>query len=253
VVSPRRLVRDPIVLLVAATVAVSVFFLIWPEVDIAVSRLFYRPGAGFVLASDPLFIALRRSNTIAMLTVVAAVLASLAVKISRPDRPSLIPPRASLFLVSTLILGPGILVNAILKQYWGRPRPVMVDLFGGSAPYVDVWQITDYCARNCSFVAGEASSAVWLTGLALVVPRRWRLATALVTGIYALLASLNRIVFGGHFLSDVMLAWCLTLLVMAVVHRLVYGEPPSPLSDARLDAALAAVGRALGRGRGGER
>ena len=182
-----------------------------------------------------------------MITIVAAILASLAVKLSRPERPSLIPPRASLFLLSTLALGPGLLVNLILKDHWGRPRPMMVDVFGGDAPYVEVWRITDYCAPNCSFVAGEGSSAIWLTGLALVVPPRWRLTTALVTGVYALLLSLNRIAFGGHFLSDVLLSWGLTLLFIAVIYRFLFVHPPTTMTDASLDAALAKAGRALGR------
>src|SRR3990172_9149834 len=171
----RRLLTDPIVLLVLATVAVSAFFLAWPEVDIAASRLFYEPGTGFVLSANPALIALRRSSNVAMITIVAAILASLAAKLSRPQRPSIIPPRASLFLILTLALGPGVVVNLVLKDHWGRPRPVMIDLFGGSVPYVEVWRITDYCSTNCSFVSGEGSSAIWLTGLVLVAPQRWRL------------------------------------------------------------------------------
>ncbi|MEX0851886.1 MAG: phosphatase PAP2 family protein [Bauldia sp.] len=234
----RRLLTDPIVLLLAATVAVSAFFLAWPGVDIWVSALFYEPGVGFTLSSDPLLIALRHSNDVAMVTIIAAVLASLAAKLARPERPSVIPPSASLFLVASLALAPGVLVNLVLKNQWGRPRPVMVEAFGGSAPYVEVWRITDYCSTNCSFVAGEASSAIWLTGLALVVPRKWRPATALATGAAALALSLNRIAFGGHFLSDVLLSWCLTLLLMAVVYRLTIARPPSWLANDRLERGL---------------
>ncbi len=244
--SARRLTTDPIVLAVAATVVVSAFFLVWPGVDIAVSQAFYRPDIGFYLADNPWLIALRRSNDVAMTTVIAAVLASLGAKLRRPERPSIIPPRASLFLMASLALSAGVLVNLVLKNHWGRPRPMTVDLFGGSAPYVEVWRITGYCPTNCSFVSGEASTAIWLVGLALVVPARWRTITALVTIVYAVVASATRIAFGGHFLSDVLLAWCLTLLVMAVVYRLVYVDTPRALTDVSLEAALAKAGRALG-------
>ncbi len=244
----RRLAADPIALAVVATGLVSAFFLVWPGVDIAVSELFYRPDAGFYLADNPWLIALRRSNDVAMVTLIAAVLASLGAKLRRPQRPSMIPPRASLFLMASLALSAGVLVNLVLKDHWGRPRPTMVDVFGGTAPYVPVWRIADYCHRNCSFVSGEASTAIWLVGLAVVVPARWRMTTAIVTVAYAAAASTDRIVFGGHFLSDVLLAWCLTLLVMAVVYTFVYGDTSGRLTDARLDAALARVGRALGFG-----
>jgi len=244
----RRLAADPIVVAVVATVVVSAFFLVWPGVDIAVSRLFYRPDAGFYLSDNPWLIALRRSNDVAMIAIIAAVLASVGAKLRRPERPSIIPPRASLFLMATLALSAGVLVNLILKDHWGRPRPVMVDLFGGTAPYVAVWQISDYCPRNCSFVSGEASTAIWLVGLAVVVPARWRMTTVVATVVYAAFASVDRIAFGGHFLSDVLLAWCLTLLVMALVYRLLYVDPPPALTDASLEAGLAKAGRALGFG-----
>jgi len=238
---PHRLLTDPFVLVATATVVLSAFFLLWPAVDIATSALFYQPGVGFVAATDPALIALRRSNDVAMITIVAALLASLAVKLRRPDRPSIIAPSHGLFLMATLALGPGILVNLVLKNHWGRPRPVMVDAFGGDAPYVAVWRITDYCVTNCSFVGGEASSAIWLTGLALVVPRRWRLPTLIATAAYAVALSLNRIAFGGHFLSDVLLAWCLTLLVMLMVYRFTIERPPAWLDNGALERALTRI------------
>jgi membrane-associated PAP2 superfamily phosphatase len=233
--------------MIVTTIMISAVFLIFPGIDIAVTGWFYRPGAGFTLADDRPLIILRHINDIAMISVLAAILASLAVKLGRPQRPSIIPPRAASFLVSTLLLGPGLLVNVILKNHWGRPRPFMVDLFGGDMPYVSVWRITDYCATNCSFVAGEASSAIWLTGLAMVVPRQWRLPTAAATGALAVAFSANRIVFGAHFLSDVLLSWCLTLLVMIAIHRLIYGT--NAITDERLDNGLARFSNALGLGR----
>jgi membrane-associated phospholipid phosphatase len=121
----------------------------------------------------------------------------------------------------------------------------MIEAFGGSAPYVGVWRITDYCVSNCSFVAGEASSAVWLIGLALVVPKAWRKAAAIALAAYALILSINRIAFGGHFVSDVLLAWGLTALVMLVLYRLMVASPPAWLAHERLEANLAAIGRRL--------
>ena len=100
-----------------------------------------------------------------------------------------------MFLLSSLIVGPGLLVNLVLKDNWGRPRPVMVGPFGGADPYVEVWKVTDFCARNCSFVSGEVSTAVWLTAIAFVIPRAWRLSVAIIAAVYA-----GRLAFGGHFI-----------------------------------------------------
>jgi membrane-associated PAP2 superfamily phosphatase len=244
--SSRRL-ADPLTASAILVLAATAVFLAWPGIDLWFSGFFYDPNGGFMLASDPALLALRRSSEIVLIAISAAVVASVAVKIVRPDRPSLIPPRASLFLASTLALGPGLLVNLILKNNWGRPRPVQIEAFGGDAPFVGIWQMSDHCDRNCSFVSGEASSAIWIMSLALVVPPRWRLATFAVTGVYALALSLNRIAFGGHFLSDVVLSWGLTLAIVTVAYRLLYVNPPQALTDERLEAGLGRLGLALRR------
>jgi membrane-associated phospholipid phosphatase len=194
-----------------------------------------------------MFRLLRSSGSWAMEAVVTIIVVSILAKIALPRRRSLVPPNVSLFLLSSLIIATGLLVNVILKDNWGRPRPRDVIDFGGDLPYVEVWRISHYCVKNCSFVAGEASSAIWLTALAFVVPRRLRWPVLIVTGLFAAFLSLNRIAFGGHFLSDVMLSWGLTALVMAVLYRIIIASPPAWLRNERLEAGLARVGNAVRR------
>ena len=45
-----------------------------------------------------------------------------------------------LVVILTLALGPGLLVNGILKEDWGRPRPADITVFGGSDQYRKVWE-----------------------------------------------------------------------------------------------------------------
>ena len=123
----------------------------------------------------------------------------------------------------------------------------MVAAFGGGSPYVPIWEITDFCSRNCSFVAGEASSAAWLVGLVVLLPLRWRWPGAAVAAIYAALIGLNRIAFGGHFLSDVLLSFSLTFLVMALLYRLFVARPPAGLMAPALEAKLTRLGQGLRR------
>jgi lipid A 4'-phosphatase len=101
----------------------------------------------------------------------------------------------------------------------------MVDIFGGEAPYQPVWRITDWCQSNCSFVSGEASSATWLVAAIVLIPGPLRPLLAPPVVVYALLISLNRLAFGGHFLSDVMLSWTISGLVFAVLFRLMVSAP----------------------------
>lgn len=241
----RFLRANPIAACLLLVAAASAVFLVFPGVDLWFSDLFYRAKGGFWLRRNDALGFLRASNDVLIAAVVVVLIASVAVKLARPDRPSPVPPNIVVFLLSTLALGPLLLVNVILKNSWGRPRPVEVDLFGGEAPYVEVWRITDWCADNCSFVSGEASSAIWLVAVALVLPKSVRAPATVVAIAYALLLSLNRIAFGGHFLSDVIISFGMTLFVVAVVHRVVIERPPKWLSNEALEGGLTRLGRAM--------
>lgn len=217
----------------ACLLVLSLFFLAFPAVDIAASRLFHDPANGFALAQNPFLQRLRELGPflvklIAVLCVAILLWPFVVAPLSR--RLSL---RAPVFLLSTLILGPGLLVNAVLKNNWGRPRPNAVDLFGGDAPYVRVWQMTTHCDTNCSFVSGEASSSLWLVTLAFLAPPGWRRAILAIVLPLAVMLSANRVAFGGHFLSDTLISWCLTLLVILCVHHLLWGTKGAEARAAR--------------------
>ena len=86
--------------------------------------------------------------------------------------------------------------------------------------------ISDWCDRNCSFVSGEASSAIWLLAVALLLPRGPSASGRPPDRGLRGAPLLNRIAFGGHFLSDVLLSFGLTLLLVAVLHRFIVERPP---------------------------
>lgn len=242
------LITDPITQILIGILGVSVFFLAFPGVDLWFSGLFHDPETGtFPMARLRAFTGLRSLGEILVWVVVLVLIVAILIKLALPNRPSLIPPRAIVFLTTTLALGPGLVVNVIFKNHWGRPRPVTVDAFGGDTPFVGVWQVSDYCSRNCSFVSGEASVAMWLVAVALVLPPPWHRWAMRVALVLLILLSFNRVAFGGHFLSDVLLAWGMTLLIIVGAYRLIYDDGFPALSDERLDAALARVGEALRR------
>jgi lipid A 4'-phosphatase len=225
---------------------VSVFFLMFPSVDLWASGLFYSETGGFTAQSVSFLRRFRHLGPFLVKIVSVLCVGVLLLKLLFPGRSPLMPLRAPVFLLSTLILGPGVLVNLVLKNNWGRPRPVMVDLFGGDMPYQPVWLPTNWCDTNCSFVSGEASAGMWLVAaLVLVAPVAWRLALLCFLVPLGLLLSLNRIAFGGHFLSDTMLSWGLTLLVVLAVYRFLYVQAPRWLHDRRLDEWFTRKGRIL--------
>jgi membrane-associated phospholipid phosphatase len=234
---------DPIAQCLVFILVVSAVFLVLPQLDIWFTSLFASSSGGFPVGTLAFFKFLRGLNQSLTAIVPTVLTVVLIAKVVRPDRPSLVPPAKTLFLLSTLALGPGIVVNLIFKGHWGRPRPNDVTLFGpGEFPYVPPWVITNYCPGNCSFVSGEASSAIWLLGLAVLVPKEWRKTALKVLFAFAVAASLNRIAFGGHYLSDVLLAWGLTLLIMAIAYRYILERPLPWFENTRMEADLTRLG-----------
>lgn len=226
---------------------VSLFFLAFPEVDFAASGLFHAGDAGFWAQNDPFLRDVRHLGPFFVRLIAIACVGVLLLKLLLPGRPPVLPLRQPVFLLSTLILGPGVLVNLILKNNWGRPRPRAVEAFGGDLPYQPVWKISDYCDSNCSFVSGEASAGMWLVSVAFLVPAAWRKAVLAFLLPLCLILSVNRVAFGGHFFSDTLISWGLTLLLVLAVYRLLYQIDPPLVSDSQLDEWFTVKGRRLQR------
>lgn len=217
--------HDPIILCLVAVLALSALFWAFPALDLAASEAFYRAEAGFPLSEDPLLKAFRKSSDLVLALLFAGLLAGLVWRVARRGFNALTGARRSVFLIAALVMGPGLVVNGLFKSWWGRPRPVAIDMFGGEAPYQTVWRISDWCQSNCSFVSGEASSATWMVAAIVLIPARLRLVLAPPVVVYALLLSLNRLAFGGHFLSDIVLSWAISGLVFAILFRLMVSAP----------------------------
>ncbi len=200
---------------VVVWLALTVLFHLLPQIDIAVSSWFFVQEAcpagsaatacgRFPIAADPFWAPLR--TVFHRLPVVVGVLIAVGVGIAlarglsqhRLMRPALVA-------IATLLLGPGLIVNLVFKEMWGRPRPVETDLFGGGFPFVPAGRWSDYCVSNCSFVSGESSAMFWLLCLVPLVPLAWRRPAGVVLFALAALAAGMRVAFGAHYLSDIVL------------------------------------------------
>ena len=125
-----------------------------------------------------------------------------------------------LYLIAVVAIGPGLVVNVVFKDHWGRARPRDVVEFGGAKAFTPAFVISDQCPKNCSFVAGHPSMAFAMVALALVAARKrraWLIALALTVGA---VVGFGRIVQGGHFLSDVVFSAIFTVAVAAGLYRL---------------------------------
>jgi lipid A 4'-phosphatase len=138
--------------------------------------------------------------------------------------------RACALIVLAVVLGPGLLVNGVLKPLWGRPRPAQADLFGGSRPYQPWWH-PGHIGGGRSFPSGHAAMGyVLVLGTCLVPPRRSAWLRGLVLGgalAYGSLLGVTRIIQGGHFLSDVLWSGSLMCFLVATLQAVLPAPAPS--------------------------
>lgn len=250
--------------LLAATFMVTALFAAVPGLDLWVAARFWDEESGRWLGDQPAYIFLRDLARIATYAVLIAALVMLLVALVLRGA-SASGWRVWAYLVTSVALGPGLIVNAVLKAQFGRARPDDVSEFGGTAAFTPAYQITDECLRNCSFVSGEAAmmSAVViplqvLTWPHLSRPGRW---VACSAGVVAMAGTaLLRVMMGRHFLSDVVLAVLFSALIALLLYRILdiararRGGRPAPIGqDLRLIAArlLAPLRGLLGPGRVG--
>lgn len=128
--------------------------------------------------------------------------------------------------LGSLIAGPIVLVNFILKSHWGRPRPSETIDFGGAFDFVQAGSMAGKCLSNCSFVSGEAAGAGWLLCLLFLMPRPFRAALFVPLAGISLLAPALRLAFGAHYLSDVVLGWLSSFVIFAGVLALTDSQQP---------------------------
>ena len=221
-----------LLLIALATLSIIIVSAWMPDLDVTLAeRLFDPTSKTFPIASISVLELLRRQGLASVVGVVACIGAALLVKFMLPRRRLLIPGRAIIFLALTLAIGPGLLVNVVLKPHWGRPRPVEIVQFGGHEPYIPWWKSNGPCSSNCSFVSGESSVAAWLFAPAVLIPPPWRAAAMGAAAVFTVAIDLSRMAFGGHFFTDVAFGTLMTLLVIWVTYGLIFLWPRTRLDE----------------------
>lgn len=201
----------------AAGIILGIIFLAFPEIDLEVSSIFYRSGEGFFLREHiiPVFIheAVPVFTSILAICLVILLIVKCFYRVFLP----ILVPKHLIFLLFALIVGPGLVVNILFKENWGRARPVNIEQFGGEKRFTPPLVLSDQGEK--SFTSGDASVGFFLSAFAfLFTGRRRKLVYA--GGIAAGLAlGLVRIMMGAHFLSDVLFSGVFVLLVIQLLHR----------------------------------
>lgn len=221
--------RQQTLTLTAMAAVVFIVFGIWPGLDLWVSGLFFASKTGFDGFASGTWNELRLAIwRVSEIVLALSTLAYLAQRIA--PFPLLRATRhLTGFAAALYLLGPGLLVDVLLKPLWGRARPAQVTDFGGSLAFTPPHVLSHQCTSNCSFVAGEMAGAVALAVvLFLVVDRmkgritlsQQRIAQGLIL-LVPLFVGVQRIAAGRHFLSDVLLSTIFVLLCAVLLKVLI--------------------------------
>jgi membrane-associated PAP2 superfamily phosphatase len=202
---------------------VGVVFGIWPRLDLAISALFFDSTIKdfWVNALTPVQNA-RMAARIIIGLIVAPPSVALIGKFLLPRRQMFMATPAALLLVLTFILGPGLITNSLLKEHWGRARPIDVTEFGGTGRFVAWWDPRGDCPGNCSFIAGEPAGAFWTLAAAALTPPQWRALAYGAALTFGVGVGALRIAAGGHFFTDVVFAGVIMYLLIWTAHGLFY-------------------------------
>lgn len=243
--------RTGLIIALAIAAVVGLVFGLFPQLDIAISRPFYGIQDGNNMFATRLWPNLMVVHLVALRSVfvlVVPAVAAVVAKLILPRRKMLISGRTALFLISTMLLGPGLLVNVVLKEHWGRPRPIDIVQYGGDQHFVAWWDPRGDCPANCSFVSGDVSTAAWTLAPAALAPPQWRLLAYGASLAFTAAMAAVRISAGGHFFTDTVFAGVFTFLLIWLVYGLIYRWPRTRLSDEAIERALGRVSLACTAG-----
>lgn len=224
--------RNQIALPMIACFVLAVIFVLFPQIDLYVSGLFYNSDQGFVYKYNDAVASMyalfkhmpKFLLPVMMLTIIVLYIPKIS--IGRKDPEAVQAARKLrkpwLFLLLVLLIGPGIIVHLVFKESFDRPRPRAVQEFNGAKEFSPAFVVADQPGRNKSFVSGHSAMGFYFIVLAWVFQRRRWILVGLAIGATV---SLGRIVQGGHFLSDTIFAGFVCYFTAQLVAYWIYKSP----------------------------
>lgn len=184
----------------------AILFL-FPSLDISFSKLFYNQGfyhRHHYLAAFSFKYTLLIINTAAIIYLCILIYQYFLYKKIN---------KVLIYLIISLAIGPGLIVNTLFKNQFGRARPIEIKEFGGKKIFTRPFVMANQCNVNCSFTSGHAAAGYYVTCFAFIVSRK-RFARFFHIGVLVgSLVGFGRIVQGAHFLSDVLGSGFIVILI----------------------------------------
>jgi lipid A 4'-phosphatase len=197
--------------------------------DVSIEDRFYTPGAGWSHGGEVPWSLLFHYGVIPAWVLSVSALAVFAASfwMTRCRRHR----RAAIFLVLVMMVGPGLIVNNVFKQHWGRPRPRDLVVFGGDRDYVKPW-VKSPRENGNAFASGHAATGFYLMVPYFLLRRRskaWALFFVALGLGYGAAIGVARMAQGAHFPSDILWAFGFVYLSALALFYALRLDRPGPL------------------------
>lgn len=211
----------PIVILACLTVLIGT-----TNADVSIMQLLYSPQTGWLYGQVTIWKLLCDYGHYPAL-IIAAV--GLVLFVLGYFKSALVKYRViGLFLALNMIIGPGLIVNCVFKDHWGRPRPIDTQQFGGNNQFHQLWEM-GIPKNGRSFPSGQASTGFFFFAFYFLLRDRAR-KTAIFffhfAVVYGLLIGMARMAQGAHYPGDVLWAGGMVYLTGTSLYYLLHVYSP---------------------------
>lgn len=201
-----------------AFLLLSTLFILFPQIDIQTSALFFNDDTFYLKGT--LFERFFYNSVKVLLTLFS--IGSLSIYIYNKVKKTNIlniDTKVIIYIVLVLSVAPGLIVNATLKEHWGRARPVQIKEFGGTKTFTPAFILSDQ--KGHSFSSGHTSAAFAFVGFALLARKRRKFWMTMAIS-YGILVSFARLIAGGHFLSDIVTSFFIVWIVTHMLYKIIF-------------------------------
>ena len=203
-------------------VGLSLFLAINSSVDIWFTEIFYKGNNQFFvqhyLVSKVYFYEFFIRDVFLPLIVIFLLFFPIVIKFSRYLKNKFIlfdfkTTDICFIWASTIIMT--FVISFLLKDLWGRARPVDTIAFGGEKVFTPWWVYSTECLDNCSFVSGDASVGFFIACIYYITNN---IKFFYISILFGLIIGIVRVGAGAHFLSDVLMSFVVINVILKLTH-----------------------------------
>lgn len=181
---------------------IALITVMFSNLDILISQYFYTGSGSFPAKESDFNLFVEEDFPVIIAGLFALLCGFWAGGKICKDSVFAIKNKTLLYIIITFTLIPIGLVQ-LMKFIWQRPRPFMIEQFGGNEEFVSPLVISNnFTDISGSFPSGHTAVAFWLLAIALIMPKPLRRKSVILTIIIGIVVAFNRVSGGYHFASD---------------------------------------------------